>query len=289
MVRTLDVVANGLTQRVTEWSPAEPRAVVLLLHGFMDAGGTWDLVAPSLAEAGLRALAPDLRGFGDGPRLPAGSYYYFPDYVLDVADLVDALVPPEVPLAVVGHSMGGTVATLYAGAFPKRVARLVVAEGTGPPDGDHDHVPDRMRRWIDAVRASRSRGERSMASRPEALERLAGNHPRVPRDVLASRLGALARETAEGRLAWKADPLHGTPSPVPFFAESWKAFARRVECPVLFVSGGPLGWHPPDEAERVAAFSQLSRLDLPDAGHMMHWTHPAQLAAAIVDFTRSLG
>jgi pimeloyl-ACP methyl ester carboxylesterase len=286
--KPLDVVANGLTHRVTEWTTSSAVATALLVHGFMDAGATWDLVAPVLARAGFRVLAPDLRGFGDGARAAPGSYYYFPDYVLDVAELIEALVPHGSPLLVVGHSMGGTVSTLYAGSFPARVSRLVVAEGVGPPDSHHDHVPERIRQWVDGVRSARVRGERTMASRDEALSRLAANHPRVPREVLSTRLDALARVLPDGRVAWKADPLHSTRSPVPFFAETFKAFVRRVECPTLYVSGGPVGWHPPDEQERVACFRALSRLDIDDAGHMMHWTHPGLLANAIVSFAAEL-
>jgi pimeloyl-ACP methyl ester carboxylesterase len=250
----------------------------------MDAAASWDLVAPRLAEAGLRVLAPDLRGFGDGARVSAGGYYHFPDYVFDVADMVDALVPAGAPLVVVGHSMGGTVATLYAGTFAGRAGRLVVAEGAGPPDSDPAHSPDRMRTWIDEVRAVRARGDRAMASREDALRRLVGNHPRVPVEILRTRLDALARDLPDGRVAWKADPLHTTRSPMPFFASGFKAFIRRVTCPVLFVSGGPLGWHPPDEDDRVGAFPDVERVELADAGHMMHWTQPAAMAGAIARF-----
>lgn len=270
-----------------EWDAAgEGATTALLLHGFMDAAGTWDLVAPRLAEAGMRVLAPDLRGFGDGPRIPTGAYYYFPDYVLDIAEIVEALVPAGGLLAVVGHSMGGAVASLYAGCFPDRVAKLVVIEGMGPPDSDHAHSADRMRRWIDEVRAVRARGRegKTMASRDEALRRLAGNHPRVDRAVLETRLDALAHTRPDGTLAWKVDPLHGTRTPIPYFAESYKSFARRVTCPVLFVSGGPLGWHPPDEDDRLAAFPHMSRIEIPDAGHMMHWSRPEDLARAIASF-----
>jgi pimeloyl-ACP methyl ester carboxylesterase len=116
------------------------------------------------------------------------------------------------------------------------------------------------------------------------MKRLSANHPRVPEEVLATRLDVLLRELPDGRFAWKADPLHGTRSPIPFFAESFKEFARRVECPTLYVSGGPLGWHPPDEKERIACFRRLSQVDIDDAGHMMHWTHPDRLAEAIAHF-----
>jgi len=287
--RSLTVPANGLEHNVLEWEPASEASGVtaLLLHGFMDAAATWDLVAPRLSEAGLRVLAPDLRGFGDGPRVSAGGYYYFPDYVLDVTGLVEALVPQGAPLLVVGHSMGGSVATLFAGCFPERVTKLVVVEGVGPPDSEHAQSAERMRRWIDEVRAVRGRDGKTMASRDEALRRLAGNHPRVDRAVLESRLDALARPLEDGRLAWKADPLHGTRTPIPFFTESFKSFARRVTCPVLFVSGGPLGWHPPDEEARVSAFPHVERIEIPDAGHMMHWSHPGDLARAIVAFAAS--
>jgi pimeloyl-ACP methyl ester carboxylesterase len=273
-----------LTHHVLEWPSAAPTATALLLHGFMDAAGTWDLVAPTLTDAGLRVLAPDLRGFGEGARVPAGGYYHFPDYVFDVADLVDVLVPAGSPLVVVGHSMGGTIATLFAGSFPARVTRLVIAEGAGPPDGDHAHGPERMTRWIEETRAVKARGERTMPSRDDALRRLVVNHPRVPVDVLRTRLDALARDLPDGRVVWRADPLHATRSPQTFFAASLKAFARRVTCPVLFVSGGNLGWHPSDEDDRIAAFASLERAELGDAGHMMHWTRADDFAKLLIGF-----
>ena len=62
------------------------------------------------------------------------------------------------------------------------------------------------------------------------------------------------------------------------------AFARHVTCPVLFVSGGPLGWHPADEEARLRSFRTLERVEIDDAGHMMHWTHPEELSASLLRF-----
>ncbi len=281
----LDVPANGATHHVLEWpASGEPRGTALLIHGLMDAAANWDLVAPALCEAGLRVVAPDLRGFGDGARVAPGGYYHFPDYVFDIVDIVDALVPASSPLFVVGHSMGGTIATLYTGTFPTRVTSLVLVEGVGPPDNDPDVAPERFRAWVESVRGVRSRGERTMASRDEALRRLTANHPRVDPATLHTRLDALVRVLDDGRVTWKADPLHATRSPTPFLARTYEAFARRVTCPVLFVSGGALGWHPADESARLAMFSRLRSAEIGDAGHMMHWTRPAELARLVGGF-----
>ena len=284
------VTANGLEHSVLEWLPAagagsqpnQAARTVVLVHGFMDAGGTWDLVAPMLAAAGQRVLAPDMRGFGEGARVPVGGYYHFVDYVFDLADLVDELSPGE-PIALVGHSMGGTIATLFAGTFPERVARLAIIEGVGPPDNPWEMGPVRMRGWIEQVRTSRARAQHAPTfTSEEALKRLSGNHPSVEPEVLAHRLPHLAVAAGEGRVAWRFDPLHRTTAPVPFFAKLFIEFAKRVTCPVMFVSGGALGFHPPDEDERLAAFARCERAELGDAGHMVHWTQPESLAKLLL-------
>ena len=283
-MRSHSVEANGLTHHVLEWPAESPVGTALLVHGYMDAAATWDLVAPALAARGLRVLAPDLRGFGDGPRVGPGGYYHFPDYVLDVAELVDAFVPEGAPLLVVGHSMGGNIATMYTGTFPERVARLAVLEGAGPPSTPPSVAPERTRRWIDDVRVARLRGSRQMPSREDALRRLFLNHPTVPHDVLRRRLDHLARPLPDGGMVWKSDPLHGTRSPQPFIAEAWMAFASRITCPALWISGGPQGWHPPDEETRLGAFKALERAEIADAGHMMHWTKPEELTGILAEF-----
>jgi pimeloyl-ACP methyl ester carboxylesterase len=288
--KSLRVHANGLDHNVLEWLPegdARPLKTgavrnIVLVHGYMDAGGTWDLVAPALAAAGLRVLAPDMRGFGDGARVPAGSYYHFVDYVFDLADLVEQLSPGE-PIGLVGHSMGGTIATLFAGTFPERVARLANVEGVGPPDNPWEIGPVRMRGWIEQVRTSRARGDRRPTfTNEEALQRMSGNHPTVAAEVLAHRLPHLAADAGEGRLAWHFDPLHRTTAPMPFFAKLFIEFAKKVTCPVLFVSGGERGFHPPDEDARLSAFATCTRAELADAGHMVHWTQPEALAKLLL-------
>lgn len=287
--RNVQIQANGLAHHLLEWAPISTSTslpTVVLVHGFMDAATSWDRVAPTLAERGHRVLAPDMRGFGTGPRAPAGSYYHFADYVGDLAAVLAAVAPSE-PLALVGHSMGGTITTLFAGAFPERVVRFANLEGLGPPDNGWEIAPVRMRRWIQQVATTPPREEPSLPTE-EAFARLASSHPRVSQATLRERFAQLAEDVGvvDGvpRVRWRFDPLHRTTSPTPFFAKTFIEFAKRIACPVLFVSGGPTGFHVDDEEDRLAAFQRLTRETLEGAGHMLHWTRPTELAALLADF-----
>lgn len=281
------VSANGLVHAVHRFSLEgvalrTPRRTVLLVHGFLDAASSWELFAEPLCRAGFDVVAPDLRGFGATDRVGAGGYYHFPDYVADLDDLLAALSIDA--LDVVGHSMGGGVATLFAGAFPSKVKHLVNMEGLGPMTDAPALAVDRCRKWL----ADRRRIERSprTMTRDEGLTRLKATHPRIGEEVLRSRLDKLvvAVEGKPGHVAWAWDPIHRSVSPTPFHAEVFGSFSRAVECPVLFVDGGPQGWHPPDEAERLSCFRDLRTVSFPEAGHMMHWTAPNEVAAAVIGF-----
>jgi len=151
-------------------------------------------------------------------------------------------------------------------------------------------MPDRMRSWIEQTRALHDRGESAskfVRSREDALRRLGANHPDVPQEILAAHVGELLAEDSEGRLAWKGDPLHKPMSPVPFSAQGYLAFARRVACPTLYVSGGPAGFHLEDEEARLSAFARLERFEIEDAGHMMHWTRADALAERLLRFWKT--
>lgn len=277
------VTINGLSHAIHEFkiagAPPSDR-VILLVHGFLDAGGSWDLLADPLTRAGYRVVAPDLRGFGATARVGAGGYYHFPDYTADLDELSDWIAAPW--LAVVGHSMGGGVATMFAGSRPEKVAKLVVIEGVGPMNDPPELAVDRCRKWLNDRRKI-VREPRSL-DRESALTRLRATHPRLPEELLRTRLDKLLVTRADGAMTWAWDPLHRSVSPTPFNSTAFGSFLRAIECPVLFIDGGPLGWHPPDEADRLACIRRLETATFPDAGHMMHWTAPDAVAQAILAF-----
>jgi pimeloyl-ACP methyl ester carboxylesterase len=117
---------------------------VLLVHGFPDSSHLWRHQVPALTGAGLRVIAPDLRGFGASDR---------PDRVEDyrlsksVADLVAVLDELGVDRArVVGHDWGAGVAWLLAALRPERVERLV-AMSVGHPGAQRRTIEAREKAW----------------------------------------------------------------------------------------------------------------------------------------------
>ncbi|MFO0663583.1 MAG: alpha/beta hydrolase [Polyangiaceae bacterium] len=280
----------GLKLSAIEWLPALESAseapYVLLVHGYMDAGATWDLLAPDLAAAGFHVVALDLRGYGDSEHIGRKGYYHFPDYVLDVAEFLDATGAPD-RISVVGHSMGGVVSTLYAGARPERVASLVLVEGLGPPDSPPGVSPERMGEFLRTVQKARGETEKAMTLE-EAFQRLRRNHSTIDEAIVRTRLPHLLRRVGDGdAYMWKRDPLHRTRSPIPFSARTFGEFAQAITAPVLWVDGGASGYHPPDEEERLAQFRSLRRFSLEGAGHMIHWTRPNELGALVLDHLKA--
>ncbi|MGY1914830.1 alpha/beta fold hydrolase [Blastococcus sp. SYSU DS0973] len=120
-----DISANGVRLHAAE---AGEGPLVLLLHGFPQFWWTWRAQLTALADAGFRAVAPDLRGYGASDKPPRG--YDLPTLSADVAALVRAL--GERDAAVVGHDWGGLLGWTMAALHPRVVHRLVVVSMAHP-------------------------------------------------------------------------------------------------------------------------------------------------------------
>jgi len=282
-LRLARITANGLSHHITE-APGPTsgvRGTVLLLHGYLDEARSFTHLLQSLGAAGYRCIAPDLRGHGHSDWTPPGSYYHFPDYLADVDALVRALGLSRVHL--VAHSMGGSIATRWAAVRPECVGSLALLEGVGPPTMPAEVAVDRTLSWLDALARRATRPTRTMASRAEALQRLRVSHPHVDEAVLLAVADYATEATDDGGLRFRFDRLHQTLSPGRHDAEAFEHFIDRIVCPVLLVDGGETGlW--PDYDTRTARFKAPTRVTLPEAGHMMHWTQPEALAGCVRAF-----
>ena len=185
---------TGLSYHLLEWGADRPELdhTVILLHGFLDLAWGWEGVAEAGLSDRFHLIAPDMRGHGDSDRVGAGGYYHFADYLADL----DALIPEvrRAKVSLIGHSMGGSIASYYAGSYPDRVAKLALLEGLGPPETSFIG-PERMATWIETWQRMVGRSAPSYATLEEAAERLRAHDPLLGAE-LAQRLAEVGTAPA---------------------------------------------------------------------------------------------
>lgn len=255
----------------------------VLVHGFLDLAYTWHEVAPRLA-ASAHVVAPDLRGHGDTDWIGPGGYYHFFDYIADLDEVIARTARER--LVLVGHSMGGSIASYWAGTYPERVHALALLEGLGPPDQSEADLPGRTARWVEAWRDAR-RQYRPMASIEQAAARLRKNDPLLG-EPLALRLAeASTRPLPDGApgVTWKHDPLHMTMGPYPYRRAVAAQFWSRITCPVLVIDAAQSRLNLPEaeRAARRASFANHRHVTLDGAGHMLQRHQPARLANLLLE------
>ncbi|NUN15399.1 MAG: alpha/beta hydrolase [Myxococcales bacterium] len=274
------VDALGMAIAVNEWGPPDGEPVVFL-HGFLDHGRSFFKLG-QLLSGGFRVIAPDFRGHGKSGWAPAGSYYHFYDYFMDTKLVLDTLVG-ERPVHLCGHSMGGSVATGFAAAFPRRIRKLVLIEGLGIPGATFDDAPGRVTTWIDSVIHVRSKVIRPMPDLNYAAERLLAQNGRMTREF-ALTIAKYGTRTVEQGLVWSFDPMQRTRSPKPYYLDEYKAFWKKLPTGTLHVLGGDSPFKLPDFAERIACFDSPHVEVLPKTGHNPHHDAAEALAALLFNF-----
>ncbi len=267
---------RGLDYCVNEWGD-EDAPLVFYLHGWADTGSTFQFVVDALGP-GWRVIAPDWRGFGksahgDGP-------YWFPDYLADLNEILRHYSPDE-PVRLVGHSMGGNIASLYAGVMPERVEAIINVEGFGLTDSNPADAPRRYRAWLDAMD-----GEVGFSIYPD-FENLAARIRSRNSNLNKSQADFVARQWAhekDGEVHLRADPKHKLPNAVLYRRAEAEACWRKITAPVLLVSGdnSPFAGELGDPAFLPFPESQLCTI--PAAGHMIHFDAPELLATQIQQF-----
>ncbi len=275
-------VIRGLRHHFTCWG-APDAAPVLLLHGWLDAGATFQFLVDEMSER-WSFVAPDWRGFGRSEWEPEG--YWFPNYLADLDAMLE-IFSPGAPATLVGHSMGGNVASLYAGVRPERVSRLVNIEGLGLPRTSPDQAPARYRRWLEEVRGTPEFS--SYASTEQFASFLAGRNARLDPARARFIAAAWAESGADGKVTIRSDPRHKLVNPVLYRREEAEACWGNITAPVLLLLGGLSEFRgrlgEDSRGERLQQlFRDVRMATVADAGHMMHHERPAEVARLIESF-----
>ena len=278
---------------------ASEQPPLVLLHGWMDVAASYQFMVDALSAdffAGRFIVAPDWRGFGRSTA-PACDHYTFADYLGDLEGLLDHFAGDR-PVDLVGHSMGGNIAMMYAGARPSRVRRLVNLEGFGMPATLPAQAPTRYAKWLDEIK-SLHRGEMALRTYDDesgVAARLMKTNPRLSPDKAQwlAREWSEPRTDADGRTRWHilGDAAHRVINPQLFRVDEMLALYAHIAAPTLMVEARDdslAGWwqgrFTRDEFhERLKAVPTLRREVIQDAGHMLHHDQPETLAALVESF-----
>jgi pimeloyl-ACP methyl ester carboxylesterase len=274
--------AHDLKLHGLEWS--QEGVALLLLHGFGNDAHIWDDFAPSVAPY-YKTFALDHRGHGDSAWDPERRYDH--DAMLADVEAVTAELGIE-RLVLIGHSLGGRIATLFAGRHPERLAGFVIVD-VGPEVDARGQLRIRM--------DVESQPTPLFDSVAEYARALSLNYPAATPTALARMAEHGLRRREDGRYELKMDPtlrgaFSGRESPEQAAARelehqqaSWDALAR-ITCPALVVRGAASDILSPDVADHmVDDVLPNGRLAIvARAGHSVMTDNPEGFRDAVCDF-----
>ncbi|NIO42557.1 MAG: alpha/beta fold hydrolase [Burkholderiales bacterium] len=281
--KSLFLNVRGLRYHVRSWGRSDAPKV-FMLHGWMDVSASFQFTVDAL-EGNWQVLAPDWRGFGLSDWSKAG--YWFPDYVADFDFLLSELSPDNA-VPIVGHSMGGNVAALYAGVRPDRVSKLILAEGFGLPPTEPTQAPRRLLKWLDQI--SQPPKLRPYVSLQEVADRLLHNTPGLGRARAEFLAPHWSKEIGAGHFELRADPNHKTINPILYRYQEAIEIWKQIRVPVLWIhSAGDWVRKFLKENDQLlnayrSSYAHLTECRIEGASHMMHHDQPEKFAAAIEDF-----
>lgn len=259
--------------------PEKP--VLLAIHGWLDNAASFAPIAKLLPE--YHIIAIELAGHGHSQHRPAGAHYHLLDYVQDLHALVSHLQLS--PVAIVGHSLGGIIASIYAATFPELVSHLVLLESAGPLTLPASSSREQLKEAIHSRLAMFGKTIRQPDSFEAVVKAraLAGQLDEENASLLVRRNLSKSDNPGES-WQWRSDPCLRTKSLLRLTEPQAEAFMQGVACPVLAVCGE-------QGFEKVRAnwqarqhwLKQLHRVTCP-GGHHLHMQYPLEVAQVVREF-----
>lgn len=273
--RDYTLTVSGLGLHVVEWGDVDGYPIVML-HGIRGYAETFSRLAAAL-QPGVRVIAFDQRGRGDSDWDP-GWNYYVDAYVADLESVTGQLGLERFDL--LGHSLGGINAIVFAATHPQRVRRLVI-EDAGPGAFEVSAGASRICQELQTT-------PERFASWDDAAMFMRALRPSVSEAARQERLARMLKPAAEGGFTWRYDHAGIAATrlnPDPARVVDLEPYVRAIACDTLVVRGGRTDYLQPDMVQRMCDLNpRLRSAEIPDAGHYVHDDQPVLFAEAVRAF-----
>lgn len=265
------------------WGPAAAPPLVLL-HGTRDTSASFQFVVDALKQD-WHVIAPDFRGHGltRSPNRNA----WFHEYLADLDVILETLLP-EVAVNLVGHSLGGNLAAIYAALRPERVCRMVSLDAFGTLASPAAEFIQSMQAWLRGGAPHHTRQVRY-----EAVEQMADRLRAVNRRLTSAKALYLARNLShpldDGTVTWQFDPRRRRSVQSLRTLQEWAECWRRIHAPSLWIAA--------DEPLQTSVRANPSAFDfvrqqigddriihVPNTGHNLHHDAPERVAEIVEEF-----
>ncbi len=253
-----------------DWGNAHLKPLILL-HGGMDHGRSWDQVAMRLRDK-WHVIVPELRGHGDS-EWPNDGDYTMAGYVYDFAHLIHQL--QLAPVTIVAHSLGGNISLRYAALYPDNVRKLVAIEGLGPsPERQAEEAAktpaERLREWIERKRDLSGRQPKRYATLEDAARRMNEKNSHLTSEMAEHLTLHGVNQNEDGTYSWKFDNYVRAWPPTDMSRADLETLWQAITCPTLLVYGNESWASNPEEDGRIKHFQNAKVAAFDRAGHWVH-------------------
>lgn len=251
---------------------------VLAIHGWLDNAATFEPLFARLS--GYHVVAIDLPGHGKSFHRSDFVGYSVLDFIAVIDDTIQALGVPKV--AIVGHSLGGALSSLYAAIRPEKVTRLALIDALAPFTAEADQLVTRVRAYLDDRRVLETKRMPVYKTKQMMLDlRLAAGE--VPLEA-ARKILERGVESVPGGFTWSSDRKLRFTTPQRFTRDQTIAMLKNIQCPTLvFEPNNGLVTKTPEIEPLFRLLPHCERYQV-TGGHYPHWDVPDKVAARLLTF-----
>jgi pimeloyl-ACP methyl ester carboxylesterase len=219
-------------------------------------------------------------GHGRSFHYPDDAEYSMFSTLLDLLAAADALGWPR--FAVLGHSMGGAIASMLAAAAPERIERLFLIEALGPLAASEETTASRLRDAVTQRRALDGKRKRVFGDPQVAVQARMQTNITALDEGSSRLLVERGIRAVEGGYEWSSDTRLTLPTAVRMSETQIRDCLRAIACPTtLLVADPPPPYFTPGlRDERVACVRDIRCVSMPGSHHL-HMTHPAEVVAVL--------